>query len=125
MPTRIGCWSARSGAVSRSVRGQLNAAAAALGDGVQIVSLGDGPTPGPLDAVIVIGPPHSAADSGTRAPWRTDQPNAPLILALAPNDSAGEHVRLLGHDADVVLPATTHGRVILATVLALLRWRAR
>jgi len=91
---------------------------------VQIVSLRDGPAPA-LDAVIVIGPSHLAADSGTHVPWRTDQPNAPLIVALAPNDSAGEHVRLLGHDADVVLPATTHGRVILATVLALLRWRAR
>ena len=27
--------------------------------------------------------------------------------------------------ADIVLPATTHGRVVLATVLALLRWRGR
>jgi len=123
VPTRIGWWSASSGAVSSSVRGQLNAAAAALGGGVQLVTLGDGPVP-PLDAVVVVGSPASA-DSRADLPWRTDQPNAPLVVALAPNDSAGEHVRLLGHDADVVLPATTHGRVILATVLALLRWRAR
>jgi hypothetical protein len=47
------------------------------------------------------------------------------VLALALDGATGEHVRLLGHDADVVLSATTHGRVILATVLALLRWRAR
>jgi len=47
------------------------------------------------------------------------------VVALAPDGSTGEHVRLLGRDADVVLPATTHGRVVLATVLALLRWRAR
>jgi hypothetical protein len=123
-PTRIGWWSACTGAVSSSVRGQLNAAAAALGDGVRIVSLAGETVPDPLDAVVVVGSPASA-DSRADVPWRTDQPNAPLVVALAPNDSAGEHVRLLGHDADVVLPATTHGRVILATVLALLRWRAR
>jgi hypothetical protein len=47
------------------------------------------------------------------------------MVALAPDGSASEHVRLLGRDADVVLSANTHGRVVLATVLALLRWRAR
>ncbi len=123
-PTRIGWWSARAGAVSSSVRGQLNAAAAALGDGVRIVSLAGEAMSDPLDAVVVVGSPASA-DSRADVSWRTDRPNPPLVVALAPNDSAGEHVRLLGHDADVVLPATTHGRVILATVLALLRWRAQ
>jgi type II secretory ATPase GspE/PulE/Tfp pilus assembly ATPase PilB-like protein len=124
-PTRIGWWSARAGAVSSSMRGQLNAAATALGDGVQIVSLGDDPTTKRLDAVIVVGVPAPLPGSRGDPPWRTEQPHAPLVLALAPDGATGEHVRLLGHDADVVLSATTHGRVVLATVLALLRWRAR
>jgi hypothetical protein len=48
----------------------------------------------------------------------------PLVVALAPESATGEHLRLLAGDAAVVLPAGTHGRVVLATVLALLRWRA-
>ena len=124
-PTRIGWWSAHAGAVSSAVRGQLAASAASLGDDVRIVSLGDNVTNEPLDAIVVVGVPLSALSSESEPPWRADQPRAPLIVALAPDGSAGEHVRLLAHDADVVLPATTHGRVVLATVLALLRWRGR
>jgi hypothetical protein len=123
-PTRIGWWSARSGAVSSSVRGQLTVAAAALGDDVSIVTLGDDSSGERLDAVVVVGVPIAALGSQRTAPWRAEPPDAPLVVALAPDGSAGEHVRLLGGDADVVLPATTHGRVVLATVLALLRWRA-
>jgi hypothetical protein len=107
------------------VRGQLAAAAAALGDDVQIVSLPDDATAEPLDAVVTMGVPVSALGTSARSPWHREQARAPLVMALAPDGSSGEHVRLLGYDADVVLPATTHGRVVLATVLALLRWRAR
>jgi hypothetical protein len=32
---------------------------------------------------------------------------------------------MLASEADVVLPAHTHGRVVVATILALLRWRER
>jgi len=124
-PTRIGWWSARTGAVSSSVRGQLTAAAASLGDDVHIVTLGDESSAEPVDAVVVVGVPLSSLSSRDDPPWRVEQPHPPLVVALAPDGSAGEHVRLLGHDADVVLPATTHGRVVLATVLALLRWRER
>jgi hypothetical protein len=124
-PTRIGWWSARAGAVSSAVRTQLAASAAALGDDVRIVTLGDDAGTEPLDAIVVVGVPLSALDSRGEPPWRADRLRAPLIVALAPDGSAGEHVRLLAHDADVVLPATTHGRVVLATVLALLRWRRR
>jgi hypothetical protein len=130
-PTRIGWWSARAGAVSNAVRGQMDAAAAALGGDVRIVSVGDGESPEPLDAVIVVGAsssmPNERVGRGERAgvPWRPEQARAPLVLALALDGATGEHVRLLGRDADVVLSATTHGRVILATVLALLRWRGR
>src|SRR5436190_2082355 len=79
----------------------------------------------PMDAVVVAGAvPTAPAEQGA-ARWRTDRPGAPLVVALAADGATGEHVRLLGHDVDVVLPAGTHGRVVLATVLALLRWRAR
>ena len=131
-PTRIGWWGLRAGAVSNSVRGQVSAAAAAFGDDVRIVSIGAGELPpDQLDAVIVVASASSmpdervAADERASAPWRPEQARAPLVVALALDGSTGEHVRLLGRDADVVLSATTHGRVILATVLALLRWRGR
>jgi type II secretory ATPase GspE/PulE/Tfp pilus assembly ATPase PilB-like protein len=123
-PIHIGWWSARAGAVSNAVRGQLTAAAAALGDGVKIVALGDAGAAGALDAIVVMGGPPSSLQ-GADTSWRSEQPRAPLVLALALDGATGEHVRLLAHDADIVLSATTHGRVILATVLALLRWRAR
>jgi type II secretory ATPase GspE/PulE/Tfp pilus assembly ATPase PilB-like protein len=126
-PTRIGWWSARPGAINAALRGQLVAAAAALGDRVEIVTLGDDSAgTEPPDAVVALGvhrePTGQVAAS---RPWSTGRSGAPLVVALAHNDSASEHVRLLGHDADVVLPANTHGRVVLATALALLRWRAR
>ena len=124
-PIRIGWWSARTGAVSSSVRGQLIAAAAALGDDVRIVAIGDEGATEAVDAIVVMSAPPSSADGGNGMSWRSEQPRAPLVLALALDGATGEHVRLLGHDADVVLSATTHGRVILATVLALLRWRKR
>jgi hypothetical protein len=124
-PIRIGWWSARAGAVASSVRGQLTAAATALGDDVRIVALGDEAPAESVEAVVVLSAPSSPPDARVVAFWRSEQRRAPLVLALALDGATGEHVRLLGHDADVVLSATTHGRVILATVLALLRWRAR
>jgi len=46
----------------------------------------------------------------------------PLIVALAAHAAAGEHVGLLAHHADLVLSSDTPGRVILANILAVLRW---
>jgi hypothetical protein len=108
------------------VRGQLAAAALALGDEVELVVLSGEPTHDPtgLDALVTLGPPllQIRNDSpATRAP--DDAARRPLIVALAPSAATGEHVRMLEREADLVLPALTHGRVILATVLALLRWR--
>jgi type II secretory ATPase GspE/PulE/Tfp pilus assembly ATPase PilB-like protein len=126
-PTRIGWWSARPGAVSAALRGQLISAAAALGDRVEIVTLGErDPHASDADAIVALGAPPGPQDeaSGTRS-LPASGTGTPLVVALAPGGSASEHVRLLGRDADVVLPANTHGRVVLATVLALLRWRAR
>jgi hypothetical protein len=47
------------------------------------------------------------------------------VVALASDASSGEHVRTLARDADLVVPRGAHGRLLLATILALLRWRAR
>ena len=77
-----------------------------------------------LDAVVTLGAlalPAGESLGDLVGSYGSDRP--PLVVALAPESATGEHLRLLGHDANVVLPATTHGRVVLATVLALLRWR--
>jgi DNA-binding response OmpR family regulator len=50
---------------------------------------------------------------------------SPLVVALAPEASAGDHVRTLARDADLVLSLGVHGRILLATILALLRWRSQ
>jgi type II secretory ATPase GspE/PulE/Tfp pilus assembly ATPase PilB-like protein len=153
-PTRIGWLSARTGAISGAVRGQLLAAASALGGDVEIVQLGAAasgtdaaaasaqgdPLSGdaarerpdelhstarrPLDAVVTLGAISLPTRESLRELAACDaDARSPLVVALAPESSTGEHLRLLGLDANVVLPATTHGRVVLATVLALLRWR--
>jgi hypothetical protein len=124
-PTRIGWLSAGTGAISGAVRGQLLAAASALGGEVEIVLLGAAaPDTRALDAVVTLGAISLPAGQSLRElASRDTEARPPLVVALAPESSTGEHLRLLGHDANVVLPATTHGRVVLATVLALLRWR--
>jgi type II secretory ATPase GspE/PulE/Tfp pilus assembly ATPase PilB-like protein len=143
-PTRIGWLSARAGAVSGAVRAQLLAAASALTGEVEIIQLGvpasdasptdadsDGRTglddaalAHPLDAVVTLGAlANPARATMALSEWSVSRARPPLVLALAPESATGEHLRLLGHEANVVLPATTHGRVVLATVLALLRWR--
>jgi type II secretory ATPase GspE/PulE/Tfp pilus assembly ATPase PilB-like protein len=122
---RIGWWSASSGAVSGAVRGQLVAAAAALGREVELVPLATGQPPAhALDAIIRVGAlsgTGAAEDLEVRS--RDGGGRLPLVVALAPDGATGEHVRLLAHDADVVLSSSAHGRMVLATVLALLRWR--
>jgi type II secretory ATPase GspE/PulE/Tfp pilus assembly ATPase PilB-like protein len=141
-PTRIGWLSARSGAVSGAVRAQLLTAAAALSGEVEIVQLGEttaDPAPPdhhhsappesdaprrPLDAVVTLSALAHAERASLALPeWGVSRARPPLVVALAPEGATGEHLRLLGHEANVVLSATTHGRVVLATVLALLRWR--
>jgi hypothetical protein len=84
-----------------------------------------GPAERPLDAVVTLGALANPERASPKLPdWCVSQERPPLVIALAPEGATGEHLRLLGHEANVVLSATTHGRVVLATVLALLRWRA-
>jgi type II secretory ATPase GspE/PulE/Tfp pilus assembly ATPase PilB-like protein len=124
---RIGWWSTRHAAVSGGVRNQMAAAAAALGRSIEIVTLPpESPWTDPaLDVVVTLGPPpasHGAAlatEKSSDNDWRV-----PLVVALAPPGAEGDHVRLLERGVGLVLPATTHGRVVLATLLALLKWRS-
>jgi hypothetical protein len=124
---RIGWWSGKNAAVGGGMRLQFFAAAQSLGDRVDLIVITSESASefGGFDAIVALGAPPAGSRS-TRDDSRstgTAQPK-PLIVTLAPNAATGEHVRMLEREADLVLPALTHGRVILATVLALLRWRA-
>jgi hypothetical protein len=104
-------------------------AAAALGSDVELVELArleaddwDG-----LSAIVVLGQSTAAssADSGSALSGRPDQ-QRPLTVVLLPDVPVAEQVRILfAREADLVLTAHTSGRVVLETILALLRWRDR
>jgi hypothetical protein len=100
------------------VKEQLATAASTVGHHVSLVDVLEGMERADLalDALIVEGAP------GSRDPKLG---GGPLVVALAPEGSAGDHVRTLAHDADLVVSPSVHGRFLLATILALLRWRSR
>jgi hypothetical protein len=112
---RIGWRRCADVASDRDIRHELSAAAALLGGHIEIVPL-DVVTAAldVVDALVVDGP------VATR-----DRADSALVVALASDASAGEHVRTLARDADLVVSRSTHGRFLLATILALLRWRSR
>jgi type II secretory ATPase GspE/PulE/Tfp pilus assembly ATPase PilB-like protein len=125
--TRIGWWSGKAGGMGGGVRAQLAAAAAALGEDVELVVVPEDRAfaSDDFDAVIAFNaPPPAAADRSSVARNGSAESGAPLVVALAPGSATSEHVRMLEREADLVLPALTHGRVVLANVLALLRWRS-
>jgi type II secretory ATPase GspE/PulE/Tfp pilus assembly ATPase PilB-like protein len=109
---------ASGGAAEQRVKEQFASAAVAVGSHVTLVDLRGtaGPAGPALDAVVVEGAPGSRD---------TRLAGSPLVVALAPEGSAGDHVRTLAHDADLVVSPSVHGRFLLATILALLRWRSR
>jgi hypothetical protein len=113
---RIG-WRGQPDATSApDTRQELTAAAAVLGAHIEVVPLdADLPSVDIVDVVVHEGPV---------AP-RGGEPRSALVVALASDASSGEHVRTLARDADLVVPRGAHGRLLLATILALLRWRAR
>ena len=112
---RIGCRDAFGDECEPRVFRELTEAAAALGGHVDVVLLGVGASSiASMDALVYDGP---------AAP--RDGLGGPLVVALAPEASAGDHVRTLTRDADLVLSQSAHGRFLLATILALLRWRSR
>jgi type II secretory ATPase GspE/PulE/Tfp pilus assembly ATPase PilB-like protein len=112
---RIG-WRAGAdpGEPGRSIAGELAAAAAPLGAHVEIVRQESVAPDERLDALVVIGVPDAREEASST-----------LVVALACGGFGGDHVHTLGRDADVVVPAGVSARFLLATILALLRWRSR
>ena len=113
---RIAVWVDEGGlaASAATLRHELAEAASVLPGTVEVISGAELLEGGKLDAAIVIDPAIGDREWG-----------ATLVVALAPGGSAGDHVQVLGRGADVVLPLGTPARVLVATILALLRWRAR
>jgi type II secretory ATPase GspE/PulE/Tfp pilus assembly ATPase PilB-like protein len=116
---RVG-WRSGVGSGNRTpaLKSELAAAAAAVGTHVHLVELEATTVSSAhsLDALVV---------DGTPAVRDRTEPGSPLVVALARDASAGDHVRTLAHDADLVISPGVHGRILLATILALLRWRSR
>jgi type II secretory ATPase GspE/PulE/Tfp pilus assembly ATPase PilB-like protein len=113
-PIRIGWWPHADGPRESALWVELASAAQNAGALVEIVIVpGDSPLVAHLDALIV---------SAHHLPLAS-RPTG-LVVALIPEGPGGAQGGLLERDADLVLPVAAHGRVLMATVLALLRWRS-
>ncbi|MCY7380120.1 MAG: Flp pilus assembly complex ATPase component TadA, partial [Gemmatimonadaceae bacterium] len=112
-------WMTGAGEVgAHSLRDDLQAAAAVLGGRVDVVTVvADAAHSEALSSVdaIILDEPGMVAAAPPRA----------LVVAFATGAARDEAVRTLARDADVVLPADSSGRELLASILALLRWRSR
>jgi len=115
---RVGWRGGSSEPDAARLKAELSAAAVVVGNHVQIVELARdaGVGSNSLDALVV---------GGLAVPGGAVLAGSPLIVALAREGSPGDHVHTLAHDADLVMSAGVHGRILLATILALLRWRSR
>lgn len=113
-PIRIGWLVRDDDARTCRLHEELVTAASMLGSRVVVTSVArDAAAVGELDAAIV-GVPG----------WRRLAPSHPLVVALTADADDQRRLAVLGRDADLVLSIGTHGRLVLATVLALLRWRS-
>ena len=111
---RIG-WVSSASVPPAPIRRELADAAESLGAHVQVVVLaGDESDIDGLDAMVVE-PGVASPPLGARA----------LVVSLSDDAAGREHAAALARDADLVVPNGTHGRVLLAMILALLRWRSR
>ena len=107
-------WLAADAARASALHDELVDSALALGRQVRIVDVEPGTqATESLDAVITTS--ASISDAGRSA----------LVVVLTADAPATSDVRLLARDADLVVPADGHGRLLLASILALLRWRSR
>ena len=107
------------------IRDQLAAAAAQVGREIRIVTLPvDSGERVEVDAVVV---DAEVVDAHAEGPWCDGESGraSALVVALVTAAEPGEVVGRLGRGADLVVPIETHGRVLLAAILALLRWRSR
>lgn len=93
---------------------ELDQAAASLGRQIEVFRPADDPPASAVDVLVT---------DGTVAP--RDAAGGPLVIALASGVISDDHERTLARDADLVLPASVHGRFLLVTILALMRWRSR
>ena len=93
----------------------LQAAAASLGGHVRVTACAPGDLAWRADVVLL---PETLV--AQRADWRSV---ARLVIVLTESGTQHDAVRLLAGPADLLLPARLPPREILATVLALLRWR--
>ena len=94
---------------------RLRRAAEPLGGHIEVVDYQADDDAWRADVVLV-----SDACVGRRTDWRSV---ARLVIVLSSGAASHDDVPLLAGPADLVLPADTPARVLLATVLALLRWR--
>ena len=112
---RIGWLVDPDGAPPGRMHDELVEAVGSLGAHVQVVSVNaDAPETEGLDALVL----------------RDESPPAPrnagtLVVSLTANVASPRLVATLARDADLVVSLDSHGRVLLATILALLRWRSR
>ena len=92
-------------------------AADALGASVQLLPAPEAPAHWPpADALLV---PEDLLRTAERGAGIADA----LVVVLTADPLRSAHVALLGRRADLALPAATPPRVVLATLLAILRWR--
>jgi hypothetical protein len=96
------------------IHDELVAAAATLGAHVQIVEVSaDAPQLDGLDALVL-------RDDSLPAPRN----NGLLVVGLTADVASTRLVATLARDADLIVSANSPGRVLLASILALLRWRS-
>ncbi len=111
---RIG-WVSSASVPPAPIRRELADAAESLGAHVQVVALaGDELEIDGLDA-MVLEPGVAPTPLRARA----------LVVSLSGDAAGREHAGALARNADLVVPNRTHGRFLLATILALWRWRSR
>jgi type II secretory ATPase GspE/PulE/Tfp pilus assembly ATPase PilB-like protein len=100
------------------IRDELLEAAASLGTHVEVVAVAPGRAEGQgLDAIVV--------DEGAARPPRSSALVVVLASGVGSGAASSEHLGALARDVDLVMPRAAHGRFLLATLLALLRWRSR
>jgi hypothetical protein len=111
---RIGWLVDPDGARPGPMHDELVAAAATLGAHVQIVSVNaDAPQLDDLDALIL-------RDERLPAPRN----GGLLVVSLTADVASTRLVATLARDADLIVSVDSPGRVLLASILALLRWRS-
>jgi type II secretory ATPase GspE/PulE/Tfp pilus assembly ATPase PilB-like protein len=113
-PLRIGWDESSTDERAGVLRAELVEAAALVGPHVQVMPLaGRATAEAELDALVT---PLAALVPRAAS--------SALVVALAPDRDARGRVAVLARGADLLVPAAMSGRFLLATIMALLRWRS-